>query len=142
MEGQLTTQYNCTPANNHQGMEQKMKEALGQHDVIGQQILNGQYDVIGPTGSIIMPNCWRFVVEPGWDVTLIIPPISNKGRTKSSVDPQTQIGKKVKSPRIVSVDPGVLSTEQRSTKKAKPVNQNKAKSDAAGSMAQAKKGKK
>ncbi|KAJ4009496.1 hypothetical protein NW752_009086 [Fusarium irregulare] len=123
------------------GMEQKIKEALGQHEVLGSHILNGEYDVIGPTGSIIMPNCWRFVVEPGWDVTLIIPPISTKGRAKPSTDSQPQIGKKVKPPKIVSVDPGVLSTEQRSTKKTKPVNQNKGKADSEGSGGQAKKGK-
>ncbi|KAI1069248.1 hypothetical protein LB507_008608 [Fusarium sp. FIESC RH6] len=123
------------------GMEQKIKEALGHHDAIGQQILNGQYDVISPTGSIIMPNCWRFVIEPGWDVTLIIPPISTKGRAKLSADSQPQIGKNVKSPKIVTLDPGVLNTEQSPTRKTKPVNQNKAKADPKDSGGQAKKGK-
>ena len=122
-------------------MEQKIKEALGQHEVLGSQILNGQYDVIAPTGSIIMPNCWRFVIEPGWDVTLIIQPISTKGRAKPPADSQPQIGKNVKSPKIVSLDPGVLGTEQKPTKKAKPVNQNKGKVDFEGSGGQAKKGK-
>ncbi|RFN48803.1 hypothetical protein FIE12Z_6858 [Fusarium flagelliforme] len=123
------------------GMEQKIKEALGQHEVLGSQILNGHYDVVGPTGSIIMPNCWRFIIEPGMDITLIIPPISNKGRTKASTNLHPQPGKKVKSPKVVSADPGVLSTEQRSTKKTKPVNQNKTKTDAEGSGVQGKKGK-
>ena len=122
-------------------MEQKIKEALGQHDAIGQQILNGQYDVIGPTGSIIMPNCWRFVIEPGWDVTLIIPPISSKDRTKSSAELQPQTVKKLKSPKMVSVDSGVLSAERKPAKKAKPANQNKAKPVPEDSGAQAKKGK-
>ena len=122
-------------------MEQKIREALGQHDAIGQQILNGQYDVIGPTGSIIMPNCWRFVIEPGMDITLIMPPIGNKGRTKPSADLQPQTGKKVKSPKIVSVDPGMLSAGQKPAKKTKPVNQNKAKPVPEDSGAQAKKGK-
>jgi len=122
-------------------MEQKIKEALGQHDVLGLQILNGHYDVVGPTGSIIMPNCWRFIIEPGMDITLIILPVSNKSRTKASTDLHPQPGKKVKSPKIVTADPGVLSTKQSSTKKTKPANQNKAKADAEGSGAQAKKGK-
>ncbi|CAG7558757.1 unnamed protein product [Fusarium equiseti] len=123
------------------GMEQKIKEALGQHDVIGQQILNGDYNVIGPTGSIIMPNCWRFVIEPGMDVTLIIPPISNKGRTKSSADPQPQPGKKVKQPKTTTGNgpTAKLGDQQGPAKKTKPVNQSKAKADPGGSGAQAKK---
>ncbi|KAJ4115365.1 hypothetical protein NW768_011217 [Fusarium equiseti] len=123
------------------GMEQKIKEALGQHEVLGPQILSGHYDVIGPTGSIIMPNCWRFVIKPGMDITMIIPPISNKGRTKSSADVQPQTSKKAKPPKIVTVDSGTISTEQGPTKKTKPVNQKKATVDAEGSGNQAKKGK-
>ena len=42
MEGQSIPAYGYTPADKYQGMEGKIKEALGQHDAIGQQILNGQ----------------------------------------------------------------------------------------------------
>ena len=74
------------------------------------------------------------------DITLIIPPVSNRVRTKSSADPQPQTSKKFQSPRIVAVDPRVLNAEQKPTKKTKSGNQNKAKDDSKDS-GEAKKGK-
>lgn len=29
-----------------------------------------RYDLIGPSGEVIMPQVWDNMVEPGWDITL------------------------------------------------------------------------
>lgn len=29
-----------------------------------------RYDLIGPSGEVIMPQVWDTMVEPGWDITL------------------------------------------------------------------------
>ena len=33
-------------------------------------IMNGKYDIVGPTGDIILPQVWEAVVKPGWIVEL------------------------------------------------------------------------
>lgn len=29
-----------------------------------------RYDLLGPSGDVIMPHVWEAIIEPGWDITL------------------------------------------------------------------------
>jgi hypothetical protein len=56
-------------------MEELIKEAFsGSGGFIDARIENGQYDLIGPNGEIILPKIWETSVEPGWAVSIDIWP--------------------------------------------------------------------
>ncbi|KAK8207025.1 hypothetical protein IWZ01DRAFT_508952 [Phyllosticta capitalensis] len=56
--------------NNWKGMEALVKQAFLHVDVLGQQVHNGHYDLVGPDGEIILPQIWEATVEPGWEVSM------------------------------------------------------------------------
>ncbi len=35
----------------------------------------GHYDLIGPDGSIILPQAWEQIIQPGWNITMQMWPI-------------------------------------------------------------------
>lgn len=47
-------------------------------DVIGPHVQQGHYDLIGPSGEIILPQMWDKVVEPDWSVTMHMWPMDRK----------------------------------------------------------------
>ncbi|XXH01223.1 hypothetical protein Hte_007577 [Hypoxylon texense] len=52
------------------GMEDLIKQAFLHVDVIGPHVQAGHYDLVGPSGEIILPQVWEKVVEPDWVVTM------------------------------------------------------------------------
>ncbi|RSL69033.1 hypothetical protein CEP54_002614 [Fusarium duplospermum] len=58
-----------------QGMEDLIKQAFLQVDVLGPHVAEGHYDLIGPDGEIILPTVWEKVVQPGWSVTMTMWPM-------------------------------------------------------------------
>ena len=52
-----------------QGMEQMIHQAHHGFDAEG-LVLQRRYDLLGPSGEVIMPHVWEAIVEPGWDITL------------------------------------------------------------------------
>ncbi|KAH6974927.1 hypothetical protein BKA56DRAFT_589777 [Ilyonectria sp. MPI-CAGE-AT-0026] len=65
-----------------QGMEDLIKQAFLQVDVLGPHVQEGHYDLIGPDGEIILPSVWEKVVQPDWAITMTmwpmdkLPPVS------------------------------------------------------------------
>jgi hypothetical protein len=53
-----------------QGMEELIKQAFIHVDVIGPHVHEGHYDLVSPSGEIILPQIWESMVQPGWDVTM------------------------------------------------------------------------
>ncbi|KAI2606571.1 hypothetical protein GGR54DRAFT_437965 [Hypoxylon sp. NC1633] len=53
-----------------QGIEELIKQAFIHVDVIGPHVQAGHYDLVGPTGDIILPQVWERVIEPDWQVTM------------------------------------------------------------------------
>ena len=47
-----------------------MEELLRSDDVIRGQLNQGQYDLMGPDGRIILPLVWESTIQPGWEVSL------------------------------------------------------------------------
>lgn len=38
--------------------------------MLGQHVMEGHYDLIGPSGEIILPQLWETVIRPGWSITM------------------------------------------------------------------------
>ncbi|KAK2598953.1 hypothetical protein QQS21_005558 [Conoideocrella luteorostrata] len=58
-----------------QGMEELIKQAFLQVDVLGPHVREGHYDLIGPNGEIILPTVWEKVVQPAWNITMTMWPV-------------------------------------------------------------------
>jgi hypothetical protein len=58
-----------------QGMEDLIKQAFMQVDVLGPHVMEGHYDLIGPDGEIILPSVWEKVVQPDWAITMTMWPM-------------------------------------------------------------------
>ncbi|KAL2063543.1 hypothetical protein VTL71DRAFT_5348 [Oculimacula yallundae] len=58
------------------GMENIIKEAFAHIDVLGPRVAQGQYDLIGPQGEIILPQVWESIIQPDWVVTMLMWPLT------------------------------------------------------------------
>ncbi|EED21760.1 conserved hypothetical protein [Talaromyces stipitatus ATCC 10500] len=61
-----------------QGMEELIRQAFLHVDVIGPHVAEGHYDLVGPSGDIILPQVWETVIEPDWTITMHMWPIPEK----------------------------------------------------------------
>lgn len=50
-------------------MEDLICQAFIHVDVIGPHVKEGHYDLIDPSGYIILPQAWDMTIEPGWTIT-------------------------------------------------------------------------
>ena len=51
-------------------MEDLIRQAFLHVEVIGPHVSEGHYDLVGPSGEIILPQVWEIMVEPDWTVTM------------------------------------------------------------------------
>lgn len=56
-------------------MEDLIKQAFMQVDVLGPHVQEGHYDLTGPDGEIILPSVWEKVVQPDWAITMTMWPL-------------------------------------------------------------------
>lgn len=56
-------------------MEQIIRQTFAHVNVIGPLVAQGHYDLIGPSGEIILPQVWETTVEPDWSVTMHMWPV-------------------------------------------------------------------
>ncbi|KAM9880162.1 kinetoplast-associated protein kap-like protein [Verticillium dahliae] len=61
-------------------MQDLIKQAFQHVDVIGQQVQDGHYDLIGPNGDIILPQVWDKVLEPDWTIEMRMWPESKSAQ--------------------------------------------------------------
>ncbi|KAI1421219.1 hypothetical protein F5Y12DRAFT_40449 [Xylaria sp. FL1777] len=40
------------------------------------EVQEGHYDLLGPDGSIILPQAWEQIIQPGWNITMHMWPIA------------------------------------------------------------------
>jgi hypothetical protein len=57
------------------GMESLIKQSFLHVDVIGPHVQEGHYDLMGPDGTIILPQLWDTMIRPDWEVTMYMWPI-------------------------------------------------------------------
>ncbi|KFZ10860.1 hypothetical protein V501_05004 [Pseudogymnoascus sp. VKM F-4519 (FW-2642)] len=68
------------------GMEDIIKQAFVDVDVIGPHVVEGHYDLIGPSGEIILPQAWEAIVEPDMAITMHMWPMREPEPPKNSGD--------------------------------------------------------
>lgn len=51
-------------------MESLINQAFQHVDVIGEHVKAGHYDLVGPSGEIILPSLWDAIIEPDWQITM------------------------------------------------------------------------
>ena len=51
-------------------MENLIKRSFSHIETLNTQIFRGSYDILSPTGEIILPEIWDTVIKPGWVVEL------------------------------------------------------------------------
>ncbi|KAF5716303.1 hypothetical protein FMUND_6421 [Fusarium mundagurra] len=57
------------------GMEDLIKQAFMQVDVLGPHVMEGHYDLTGPDGEIILPSVWEKVIQPDMVITMTMWPM-------------------------------------------------------------------
>jgi len=57
------------------GMESLVKQCFLHVDVIGAHVQEGHYDLMGPDGTIILPQLWETMIRPDWEITMYMWPI-------------------------------------------------------------------
>ncbi|MCJ1313417.1 hypothetical protein MMC25_007095 [Agyrium rufum] len=61
-----------------EGMETLIKQAFLHLEPIGQHVLDGHYDLVGPNGEIILPQVWKTMIEPDWTISMHMWPMPEK----------------------------------------------------------------
>ena len=61
-----------------QDMQDLIKQAFTHVEVIGPQVQQGNYDLIGPDGQIILPQIWDKVIEPDWSIEMKMWPANKR----------------------------------------------------------------
>ena len=51
-------------------MESLIKRSFSHVESMDSKIFRGRYDILSPTGEIVLPEIWDSVVKPGWVVEL------------------------------------------------------------------------
>ncbi|KAI4178965.1 MAG: hypothetical protein LQ346_007303, partial [Caloplaca aetnensis] len=51
-------------------MEDLIRQAFLHVEIVGPQVAEGRYDLVGPNGEIILPHVWETMIKPGWVVTM------------------------------------------------------------------------
>lgn len=62
----------------YQGVEELIRQAFLHVEVYGPLVAEGRYDLVGPSGDIILPQVWETTVEPDWNITMHMWPIPEK----------------------------------------------------------------
>ncbi|CAO1606292.1 hypothetical protein XANCAGTX0491_009791 [Xanthoria calcicola] len=56
-------------------MENLIRQAFLHVKVLDEHVREGQYDLVGPNGQIILPSVWDTIIQPGWLITMHMWPI-------------------------------------------------------------------
>jgi len=66
----------CSDRVSPQGMEAIIQRAFIQVHPFRQRVNDGRFDLIGPEDEVILPATWDAVIKPGWEITMLLSPIS------------------------------------------------------------------
>jgi len=81
-------------------MEGLIQQAFAHIDIIGEHVLQGHYDLIGPDKEIIMPNYWESTIEPDMHITMMLWPL-----------PEPKKGEEMMEPPPPPMDDGIVSLD-------------------------------
>ena len=58
-----------------ENMEELIRQAFAHVEGMAQHVYDGHYDLSGPSGEIILKDCWEATVEPDWTITMHMWPL-------------------------------------------------------------------
>lgn len=59
-------------------MENLIIQAFQHIEDLGEHVINGRYDLIGPDKDIIMPQYWDYIIQPDMHITMMLWPLPEK----------------------------------------------------------------
>ncbi|KAF7906973.1 uncharacterized protein EAF01_004560 [Botrytis porri] len=59
-----------------EGISELIKAAFLHVEIIGSHVSEGHYDIMNPAGEVILPQLWQDHVQPGWEISMSMWPIS------------------------------------------------------------------
>lgn len=59
-------------------MEGLIIQAFQHIEDLGEHVINGRYDLIGPDKDIIMPQYWDHIIQPDMHITMMLWPLPEK----------------------------------------------------------------
>ena len=62
--------FKANPVTIPQNMENLIKRSFSHIESLSTKIFRGSYDILSPTGEIVLPEIWDTVIKPGWVVEL------------------------------------------------------------------------
>ena len=68
-------------------MEGLINQAFAHIDGVGDHVMAGRYDLIGPDKEIIMPNYWESTIEPDMNITMMLWPIPEPKKEEEVIPP-------------------------------------------------------
>jgi len=76
-------------------MEELVKQAFLHVEVVGPQVQEGHYDLIGPDGEIILPTIWERYVQPEMAFTMQMWPMERMPAPMSPMPPKDRHSSRV-----------------------------------------------
>lgn len=64
-----------------QSMENLIKSSFSHVESLNSKVFRGNYDILSPTGEIILPEVWEAAIRPGWVVELRLWELTRVGET-------------------------------------------------------------
>ena len=62
-----------------------MRRRFSPYDALGSRVYMKEYDLLSPTGEIILPEAWECLIKPGWALEMRLWPMPGSDqRTKES----------------------------------------------------------
>ncbi|KAL6714174.1 hypothetical protein ACLMJK_008668 [Lecanora helva] len=61
-------------------LEGLIRRRFTPHDPVGLKVFKKEYDILSPTGEIILPETWELLLQPGWTIGMRLRPTQEDGR--------------------------------------------------------------
>jgi hypothetical protein len=55
-------------------MKRLIEQAFGDSEPLGERVRTSQYDLMDPSGAIILPSLWEILLEPYWTIKMVMRP--------------------------------------------------------------------
>jgi hypothetical protein len=81
-------------------MEELIRQAFLHVEVIGPHVVAGHYDLVGPSGEVILPKVWETVIEPDWAITMHMLPLLDPPRMAPRITYPTKAKRRSRRSRL------------------------------------------
>src|SRR5438874_12505869 len=85
-------------------MEELINQAFLHVEIVGPHVRQGHYDLFGPGGRVILPQCWEATIKPDWTIKMHMWPVFERPPSPPPRSPPPPMfkGRSVTSPPVVA----------------------------------------